>query len=315
MTISQLEYILAVDKYRNFGKAAEACCVTQPTLSMQIQKLEEDLGIVIFDRSKKPILPTEVGEKIINQAKFVIRDYNKIKNIVLESKDKIVGDFKLAVIPTLAPYIIPIFAKNFAEQYKDVNLIIEEYKTEDIIDYLNEDRIDAALLVTPLHVESIEEKVLYYEPFYLFVSAHHKLSSKEFIHQDELDLEDIWLLNKGNCFRDQVLNICSEKIEQQALNENLKFESGSFETLKNMVLKHSGYTILPKMAVSQLSNNQVGFVRKFENPVPSREISLVYSRKIYKKCIIDAIQDSITHSLPEEYIKLKNDDVQIVEIY
>ncbi len=315
MTISQLEYILSVDKHRNFGKAAEACCVTQPTLSMQIQKLEEELGTIIFDRSKKPIIPTEIGEKIIKQAKFVIRDYNKIKNIVLDFKDKVAGDFTLAVIPTLAPYIIPIFAKNFAEQYKDVNLIIEEYKTEDIIEHLNEDRIDAALVVTPLHVEFIEEKVLYYEPFYLFVSPQHKFSKQEFIHQDELDLEDIWLLNKGNCFRDQVLNICSEKIEQQALNENLKFESGSFETLKNMVLKYSGYTILPKMAVSQLSNDQLDFVRKFKNPVPSREVSLVYSRKIYKKRIIDAIQCSIAHSLPEEYVKLKNDDVQIIEIY
>ncbi len=315
MTISQLEYILAVDKYRNFGKAAEACCVTQPTLSMQIQKLEEELGTVIFDRSKKPIIPTEVGEKIIKQAKFVIRDYNKINNIVLESKDKVVGDFRLAVIPTLAPYTIPLFAKNFSEQYKSVNLIIEEYKTEDIIDHLNEDRIDAALLVTPLHDESIEEIVLYYEPFYLFVSPSHKLSNQDFINQDELDLEDIWLLNKGNCFRDQVLNICSEKIEQQALNENLKFESGSFETLKNMVLKYSGYTILPKMAVSQLSKDQLGFVRKFDNPVPSREVSLVYSRKIYKKRIIDSIQRTVAHSLPEEYIKLKNDDVQVIEIY
>ena len=314
MTLTQLEYVVAVDKFRHFGKAAQSCFVTQPTLSMQLQKLEEELEIIIFDRSKNPILPTLEGEAVINQAKVVIREHKKIKDIITNSKNHLEGTFRLAVIPTLAPYIIPLFAKSFTQKFDQVNLIIEEEKTEDIIRLLDNDEIDAGILVTPLHNNALIERVLYYEPFYLFVDPNHELSKKNKIGQSDLSLKEIWLLNKGNCFRDQVLNICSDK-NQTNVKENLNFESGSFETLKNMVLKCSGYTILPHLAVNELSTSKKKMVRDFSKPIPTREVSIVHGRSFLKERIIDALEQEIIKTLPKDLKSFKNKDVEVVEIY
>ncbi len=315
MTITQLEYVVAVDKFRHFGKAAQACFVTQPTLSMQLQKLEEELDIIIFDRSKNPILPTTEGEAVIKQAKIVISEHKKIKDVINFSKKNLSGNFRLAVIPTLAPYVIPLFAKNFSLKFPNINLIIEESKTEDIIKQIEKDEIDAGLLVTPLHNDALIERVLYYEPFYLFIDPKHELSKKNKICQSDLLLSEIWLLNKGNCFRDQVLNICSEKNQKQLEKENLNFESGNFETLKNMVLKCSGYTLLPHMCVTELSTSKSKMVREFTRPVPTREVSIVHGRSFLKERIIDALEKEILSALPKELKSLKNRDVEVVEIY
>ncbi len=315
MTITQLEYVLAVNKYRHFGKAASSCFVTQPTLSMQLQKLEDELDVIIFDRSKSPILPTSEGEAIIQQAQVVVRENKKILDIVKDGKGKLAGQFKLAVIPTLAPYLIPLFARNFVTKYPEVRLIIEEAKTEDIIKLLETDDIDAGLLVTPLHDDSIIERVLYYEPFYLFVDPKHPLSKKKKVNQADLDLKDIWLLNKGNCFRDQVLNICADSKSYNDANDNLKFESGNFETLKNMVLKYSGHTILPHIAVSQLTPSRAKLIREFSKPVPTREVSLIHSRSFLKERIIDALEQEIINTIPKELKTLKSRDLEIVEIF
>lgn len=311
MTITQLEYILAVDKYKTFGKAAEACFVTQPTLSVQIQKFEDDLGVVIFDRTKSPILVTEEGLAVIEQAKVILRESKKLKHVVKEIKNKLAGTLKIAVIPTLSPYIIPIFAKSFSEKYPEVTLIIEETKTEDIIKQLANDEIDAGLLVTPLHNKNLIEKILYYEQFYLFVSESHKLFKSKQVKQEDLELSDIWLLNKGNCFRDQVLNICSESAS--SAKDKIKFESGNFETLKNMVIKSDGYTILPHMAVEQLSEDFKLNVRPFSSPIPTREVSLVYSRSFYKKRLLDILESEIKSNIPNSTIQSNSNEIKIVE--
>ena len=211
MTLTQLEYILAVHEHRHFGKAAESCFVTQPTLSMQIQKLEDELQITIFDRSKSPIQTTEDGLMVIDQAGKIIKEQKRLFSLLAERGSEVKGDFRLAVIPTLSPFILPLFLENFVKAYPLVNLQIQEAKTEDIIAMLKKDQIDAGLLVTPLNESFIEERPLYYEPFYLFVNPSNALSKKKSVTQDELDLNEIWLLNKGNCFREQVLNICSQK--------------------------------------------------------------------------------------------------------
>ena len=253
MTLTQLEYILAVNKFRHFGKAARSCFVTQPTLSMQLHKLEDELGVVIFDRSKSPVLPTSEGERIINQARVVIREEKRLLDLVQQSKDELAGEFRLAVIPTLSTYILPLFLQVFVDKYPGLNLVIEESKTEEIVGLLAEDQMDAGLLVTPLNDDALIERALFYEPFYLFVAPEHPLAKRKKIREDDLDLKEIWLLNKGNCFRDQVLNICSERKEEQEVGGSIRFESGNLETLKNMVLTSSGYTVLPHLAVSQLS--------------------------------------------------------------
>lgn len=313
MTITQLEYALAVNKFRHFNKAAKACHVTQPTLSMQLSKLEDELGVVLFDRSKNPIIPTLEGEKILRQAQVVIKEFKKIGGLVEEGRREVSGDFRLAVIPTLAPYLIPLFIKSFNENYPKVNLTVEEAKTEDIIRLLDEDDIDAGLLVSPLHDDRIIERTLYYEQFHIFASPDHDYLRKRKIKEKDLSYEDLWLLNQGHCFRDQVLNIC--KVKKRESRKNLSFESGNLETLKNMVLKSGGYTFLPHMALEGLSGGQKKLVRDFTTPVPTREVSLVHSRTFLKERIIDALEQEILKNLPSDIASIKNKAVEVVEIY
>jgi LysR family hydrogen peroxide-inducible transcriptional activator len=314
MTLTQLEYILAVNKFRHFGKAAKSCFVTQPTLSMQLQKLEEELGVVIFDRSRSPVLPTTEGKLIIDQARVVIREEKRLLDLVQRSKDELAGEFRLAVIPTLSTYILPLFLQDFVDKFPNLHLVLEETKTEEIIGMLQEDEIDAGLLVTPLNDESLVERVLFYEPFYLFVAPEHPLAKRKKIREDDLDLREIWLLNKGNCFRDQVLNICSEEGEEEEIGGSIRFESGNLETLKNMVLTSSGYTVLPHLAVNQLSTQKRRLIREFHPPVPTREVSLVYARSVLKERVIDALEASILEKLPRELESIDPRDVEVVEI-
>jgi LysR family hydrogen peroxide-inducible transcriptional activator len=313
MTITQLEYILAVDKFRHFGKAAKACSVTQPTLSMQLQKAEEELGLVIFDRSQSPILNTSEGAKIIAQARLVIREYKKIFSIIDASKDEVRGDFRLGVIPTLAPYVIPLFAGAFDKTYPRDNLTIEEFKTEDMIELLNKDELDSGLLVTPLVGENFIERVLFHEPFSVFASKNHALLKKNKIKDKDLDTTDVWLLNEGHCFRQQVLNLCKLS-KNLGLHDNLKFESGNLETLKNMVLKNQGYTLLPELAVLNLSAADKLHIREFQTPIPTREVSLVHNRIFLKEKIITALEESIIENLPSSLTSLKKKNIEIVSI-
>jgi len=312
MTLTQLEYILAVDKLHHFGKAAESCFVTQPTLSMQIQKLEDELQVIIFDRSKNPIQTTSEGSAIIAQAHKIIKEQKRLFSIIEESKEELTGEFKLAVIPTLTPFLIPLFIQNFVKKYPKVKLQLEEATTDEIIKMIKKDEIDAALLATPLNESQIEEKLLYYEPFYLFLHNKHPFLKKDKIKEDELDINDIWLLNKGNCFREQVLNICAQKKGTSQL-ENINFESGNFETLKNMVLKGFGYTILPHMAVNDLSATHKKLVRSFKAPVPTREISLVFSKDCLKRKIVDALEEEILLDIPDELREIDKKDLQVIE--
>lgn len=314
MTLTQLEYVLAVNKHKHFGKAAESCFVTQPTLSMQLQKLEDELEITIFDRSKSPVQPTDDGLVIIEQAKRIIQEQKKMFSIIEESKGDVSGDFKLAVIPTLSPFIIPLFIQDFIKKYPRVNLQIKENTTEEIVELCKNDEIDAAILVTPIHEKTIIERVLYYEPFYLFTSNQHPLSKKNKIKEEDLDINEIWLLNKGNCFRDQVLNICQNKNSSHLLTNPINFESGNFETLKNMVLQGSGYTLLPQMAVDQLSNAHKKLTRPFYRPIPTREVSLIHTKHCVKRKILDALEEEILASIPDQLRDFKKRDQQVIEI-
>ncbi len=314
MTLTQLEYILAVAKFKHFGKAAESCFVTQPTLSMQIQKLEAELDVIIFDRSKTPIAVSDDGSLIVEQAKTILFEQNKLLTILDEAKQEITGDFKLGVIPTLSPYILPLFITEFVKNYPKVRIQITENTTENIIDLLKEDKLDGGLLVTPLHEKNIIERPLYYEPFYLFTSKENPISKKVKIREEDLNIDEIWLLNKGNCFRDQVLNICDQG-KGKALKNPLNIQSGNFETLKNMVLNGSGYTILPHMAVEQLSAQHQKLVRPFIRPVPTREVALVHNKRNIKKRILDALEEEILASIPDDLRPKLQQSQQVIEIY
>ncbi len=295
MTITQLEYILAVNEIRHFGKASKACNVSQPTLSMQIQKLEDEIGIIIFDRSKNPIIPTDEGIAFIKQAKIVLAEFKKLNHVVDESINEFSGELKLAVIPTLSPYIVPLFANELAKSYPNLNLKVFELETEQIIEALDNDKMDVGLLVTPLHNDSLVERVLYYEPFKIYLSPNHSLYNKSEIKENEIDINDVWLLREGHCFRDQVLNLCSR---QKTDGSKINFESGSIETLRKMALTTNGITILPLMAVQDLPTSQKKHVRDFSGKTPVREVSLVHARLFHKEKLINAVEQCIVKCLP-----------------
>jgi LysR family hydrogen peroxide-inducible transcriptional activator len=313
-TLTQLEYILAVDSERHFGNAAKACNVSQPSLSAQIQKLEDELEVVIFDRTRKPILPTEAGKEVIEQARVILREHRKLKIIADQKSAVPKGDFELAVIPTLASLVIPLFIGDFAEKYPEVNLRIHEHKTNDIIRMLNNDELDAGLLVTPLYDETLIERHLYYEPFYCYLNADHPLQAKSEIAEGDLTYDDLWLLSEGHCFRSQVLRICSKGLKNGVF-PNLRFEGGSLETLTKLVKNNSGFTLLPRMAVDSLSNHAVkAHVKAFREPVPTREVSLVYNRSFLKETIINALEACILENLPGHIRSLKRQHVNVVDI-
>ena len=314
LTITQLEYLLAVDKDRHFGKAAQECHVSQPSLSAQIQKLEEELEVIVFDRSKKPILTTEVGKKVIEQARIVIHEHRKLKTIADLNASEPKGKFELAVIPTLAAYVIPLFIGDFSKKYPQVELRINEYKTEDIIKLLTNDEIDAGLLVTPLDDNRLIERHLFYEPFYCYLNKNHPLAKKKLISGNDLNSGDLWLLSEGHCFRDQVLKICSMDRNKSVL-PNIQFESGNLDTLIKLVKSNSGFTLLPQLAVDGLPPAEVAeHIKKFKSPVPTREVSLVYSRSFLKETIIAALEDSILLHLPNQIKSLKRQNIEVVDI-
>lgn len=315
VSITQLEYIVAVNKEGHFGKAAKACHVAQPSLSAQIQKLEEDLGVVIFDRSKKPVLTTEIGLEIIAQAKIILKEHRKLSDIANQRLKEPKGSFHLGVIPTLAPYLIPLFVGEFASQYPHVKLKINEYQTEQIVKLLHDDELDAGLLVTPLDDNRLIERHLFFEPFYVYVSPTHPLSKKKTIGDNDLDDNHLWLLEEGHCFRQQVLKICTTNRKNAALG-NVEFAGGNLETLKNLVKKNSGYTLLPELALSDLTKDEIQrHIRKFKKPVPTREVSLVHSRSFLKENIINAMEALIIKNLPRNIRSLKKSDIDVLEIF
>jgi LysR family hydrogen peroxide-inducible transcriptional activator len=292
MTITQLYYVLAVAEHKNFTQAAEKCFVTQPTLSMQIQKLEDELDILIFDRSKKPISLTEIGEKIVVQAKNIVNEAGRIKDIVEQQKGYIGGEFKVGIIPTIMPTLLPMFLNNFIKKYPKVNLILEEQTTEEIIKKLKNGHLDCAIAATPLEEDTLKEIVLYYEPFVAYIPDNHESFGKEEISIADLDLDRILLLQDGHCFREGILNLC--KNNKFINDSNFQLESGSFETLIKLADEGLGTTLLPFLHTLDLNEKNKTKLRHFQDPKPAREVSLIYPKNELKIHIINALRDTIS---------------------
>jgi len=280
MTLVQLEYVLAVAEYKNFTLAADKSFVTQPTLSMQIQKLEKELGIEIFDRSVHPIRLTQIGEKVVGQAKIILKESHKMSQLVFEEKGQIEGDFHIGVIPTILPTLVPMFYKTFQKTHPKSNLIIRELQTDEIIAHLQDGTLDFGIVVTPLQEEQIIEKVLYYEPLVAYVPASHTYHSKKFLQTSDLDIEDLLLLKEGHCFRNNVLNLCEHaKLKKQPV----KLDSGSLDTLVKLANEGYGMTLLPSLHAEDLPKEYQKNIRYFEEPAPSRQVSLVYHQSNLRK--------------------------------
>ena len=308
MTLVQLEYIVAVDTHRSFVAAAESCHVTQPTLSMQIQKLEDALGIKIFDRSRQPVVPTEVGTKIIRQARVVLMESKKIQEILQEDKGEIEGELRVGVIPTVAPYLLPDVITQFLIKYPKIQLQIWEYTTERITQELKSGNLDCGILSTPLLDNSLVETPIFYETFVAYVSPKSILYQKKLLNPDDISNDKLWLLNEGHCMRGQVLNICNYKHNQSATG-TFEYNTGSVETLKRMVDINSGITILPELSIINYDEDQMSNVRYFRSPEPVREISVVTTQNFVKKQAVNTLIQETLNVIPERFKSKKKREV------
>jgi len=305
MTITQLKYTLAVAEQGNFTTASEKCFVTQPTLSMQVQKLEEELGVTIFNRSTKPLQVTEVGEKVLSQARKIIEESTRMNDVISEEKGVIGGTLKVGIIPTVSSTLLPLFLNIFTKKHKNVDLKIEEFNTETIIKRLEDNTIDCAIAATPLSNEKIIERPLYYEPFVAYVPKHHSLSGNKYLEIDDLTNGDLLILQDGHCFRNQVLNLCS----LEDINKQYELKSGSFETLINLSNNGPWMTIIPYLHSNNLSPKNIENIIPFHDPAPAREISMIYSKSQLKLPVINALMSSISSVIRGQ---IKYNDIKIM---
>ncbi len=305
MTITQLEYIIALDTYRHFSTAAQRCFVTQPTLSMQVQKLEDELGTKLFDRSKQPVIPTETGEEVLQQARMIVHEVKMMHQLIKDKQGVLQGELRIGIIPTLAPYLLPMFLQPFLIKYPDIKIRVKEMTTDIIVEKLKAGKIDAGLLVTPLQENTIKEYPLFYEELVAYVSKSNAAFKKTYVLADDIDLKELWLLEEGHCFRSQIVNLCELK-KQSKEQSHFEYEAGSVETLRKMVEKNNGVTILPEMATLDFTLKQLNMVRHFKAPVPVREVSLVTHRDYVKKKLVDVLKAEIIASIPAKIMLNKN---------
>lgn len=302
MTLQQLEYILAVNQFRHFAKAAEYCRVTQPTLSAMIQKLEEELDTRIFDRSQQPVCPTPVGILIIEQAQKILVQANRIKNIIEEEKHSLTGTFKLGILPTVAPYLLPRFFPQLMKKYPDLDIRVIEMKTNDIKKALQTGEIDAGIVASLAGMEELQQTPLFYEQFFVYVSRKDILFNSEVIRTSDLNGEQLWLLDEGHCFRDQLMRFCQMK---SARASQLAYHLGSMETFMRMVESGKGVTFIPELAVLQLGDIQKELVRPFAIPCPTRQIVMLTNKNFIRHTLLEALTKEIKSSIPKEMLSLK----------
>ncbi|WP_413293297.1 hydrogen peroxide-inducible genes activator [Bdellovibrio sp. HCB185ZH] len=297
MTLTQLEYILAVGDTGSFSQAASQCHVTQPTLSMQIQKLEDELNVILFDRTKQPVRPTQIGELVLKQARLVVQGSQHLREIVDENKGAISGTLRIGIIPTLAPYLLPLFLNQFMKKHANVHLVIDELETQAIVDKIRNNSLDLGIAVTPIDDLNISQKALFYEPFVAYFSPGHSLLQKKHVDESDLSLNEMLLLSEGHCFREQSLGLCKNKKNLNS-SANFSFEGGSLETLKKLVDQGDGFTLLPLLAADDVSDKKR--LKPFSAPVPTREVSVLHGPHFQRKALLKALTDTIVQALPKE---------------
>jgi LysR family hydrogen peroxide-inducible transcriptional activator len=304
VTLIQLEYLVALDKYRHFIQAAEASFVTQPTLSMQIKKLEESLDVKLFDRSRQPIVPTEIGKAIIEQAKTIINETRRLEDVLLRHTDSVIGELHIGIIPTVAPYIMPLFIHRINKAYPDLTLHVKEMMTHEIIEALKKSDLDLGLLATPLDSDNLKEKPIFYEGFCAYLHPTHPFYREKDLPITALLEDRLWLLSEGNCFRTQTLNLCGAGIKQST-GVNLSYESGSLDTLMRIVNMEGGGTIIPQWASLQLPEEFKKHMRPISDVEDVREVSLVHKASYSKERLTEAVLETLKSCVPPE-IQKKN---------
>lgn len=308
MTLQQLEYIIAVDRFRHFAKAAEHCRVTQPTLSAMIQKLEDELGAKLFDRNQQPICPTPVGRLVLEQARTVLNESSRIKDIIEEDRNSISGVFRLGILPTIAPYLLPRFFPQLMKKYPKLDIRVAEMKTRSIKQALLTGEIDAGILAALPDMEGYSLTHLFYEQFFAYVARECSLFQNKIIRTSDLGSEQLWLLDEGHCFRDQLVRFCQMKAAQAS---QTAYRLGSMETFMRMVESGKGVTFIPQLAIDQLNDTQKELVRPFAIPTPTRQIILVTNENFIRTTLLDAVVKEIQSSVPKEMLSLKATQVAI----
>lgn len=308
MTLQQLEYIIAVYRFKQFGKAADYCNVTQPTLSAMVQKLEEELGVKIFDRKKKPVEVTPIGQKVIEQAWKVIVRARKLKEIVTEEKHSLEGPFNIGILPTIAPYLIPNVFPKLMNSHPEMDIRITEMKTEEIKRALRHGDIDAGILAVVDGIEDFNSKGLYYEQFFAYVAKSDKLYHYEHIKNQDLNGEFLWLLGEGHCLSNQLEKFCH--LKSVAKNERA-YRLGSIETFMRMVENGKGVTFIPELATLQLTDSQKDLVRPFAIPAPTRHIVMLTSKSFIRKTLLDLIIEEIKKAVPQKMLQLQRDEQKV----
>lgn len=310
LSLVQLQYLTALDEHRHFIKAAQSCFVTQPTLSMQIKKLEEELEVKLFDRSKQPIIPTDVGVLVIEQAKRVLNETKKIENILLEYKGKVAGDLNVGIIPTISPYLMPQLISQISKRYPEVRLNVRELMTEEIISLLHKDHLDVGIVATPLEIDGMVEKPIFYERFCIYLNPSHQAYDMDQLDAKILLEDKLWLLSEGNCFRDQAVNLCALK-HTAALKNSFNYESGSIETLIRIVNLEGGATVIPEWASLNLRPEEKKNIRPVKGNTV-REVSLIYSRNFAKAKLSEAFYSTLQACVPVQLKKNAGNPVAAV---
>lgn len=312
MNIQQMEYIVALDRFKSFSKAAEACFITQATLSTMVKKLEEELDIVIFDRKTNPIITTDCGKEIIEEAKKLLIHSNKIKDLPSKLKDKIEGELRIGIIPTVASNLLHRVIPKLLKKYPHLKLVIQEITTNNIINQIKTGEIDVGIVSTPLPKNDFEEEILYYEK--LMVYGKIKNTHIKYLSPKDIAYEKIWLLEQGNCLSDQITNVCS--LSPKKLDPNLDFKPNSFDSLINMVDNTNGLTLIPELYYMDLAKEKKTKVIDFNSPYPVREVSLIYNRPYAKLRLINALADEVKQAiLPILHTsRLKNKEMIIAKM-
>ena len=308
MTLQQMEYIVAVYRLRQFAKAAEHCGVTQPTLSAMIQKLEQELGVKLFERSSQQVVPTAIGRLVVEQAWRVISRARKIKDIVEEERNALSGVFRIGILPTIAPYLLPRFFTRLMEEYPDIDFRVSEMKTADCKKALARGEIDVAIIVSLGEIEGMEQDSLYFEQFIAYVSESDSLFQSKSIRSADLPGHFLWLLDEGHCFRDQLVKFCNIK---SACDSKLTYSLGSIETFMRMVEAGQGITFIPELALDQLTESQKRLVRPFAIPIPTREVVLLTTKTFVRKGIKQMMINEIRDSVPQRMLKMNNTDQRV----
>jgi LysR family hydrogen peroxide-inducible transcriptional activator len=297
MTLAQLQYLVALDTHRHFGDAAAACDVTQPTLSGQLRRLEDELDVQLIDRSRQPVVPTAAGERIVKEAREVLAAQDRLTSMASEMQDRVTGTLRLGLLPTLSPYLLPLLLPALETAYPELSLVLREWPTHEILDALHADTLDAALVATDEAGPHLHDRVLFTEPFVGYAAPSHRLADREQLTPADLSIEDLWLLSEGHCFRDQVLQVCGRA--PSAPQAAAQFESGSLETLVRLVRNSGGMTLLPRLATHHMPETERSeFVVPFANPAPTRTVRLV-TRRRHKQRLVDALVDTLHHTLPD----------------